>query len=181
MRKTLLTLIILALAYCQLAQAQDLPVDSKTEKITFIEVVDATGLSSEELFTTLKNWGISKGFKVKSENASEGEIVFDANLPVEYTRVKGKIEQSAVACTFSLFAKEGKFRYVISNFVHIDPNPTLSGGKLELPSPACGPSMSMGNWNLIKTKTKTSIETLVTDIKKTVKQVQNDPARDKNW
>lgn len=181
MLKKLFAFIISALACCTLAKAQDLPIDSKTEKVTFIEVIDATGLDGSELFTTLKNWGLSKGFKVKSENASEGEIVFDANLPVEYSRVKGKIEQSNVACTFSLFAKDNRFRYVISNFVHVDSNPTLSGGKLELPSPACGPSMSLFNWNLIKTKTKSSVETLVIDLKKTIKQVQNDPARDKDW
>lgn len=171
----------MAIIFCQLSQAQDLPIDSKTEKITFIEVVDATGLNAAELFTTLKNWGISKGYKIKSENASEGEIVFDANLPIDYTRVKGKTQQSTVACTFSLFAKENKFRYVISNFVHSDPDPTLSGGKLELPSPACGPSMSLGNWNVIKSKTKSSIEAFIIDLKKVVKQVQNDPARDKDW
>ncbi|MBX9851361.1 MAG: DUF4468 domain-containing protein [Cytophagaceae bacterium] len=181
MRKILLSLFFVFAALIA-TQAQNLPVDQKTGKITYIEVVDATGMSAKDLYKTAKDWGTSKGYKIKKEDEATGEIVFEGSLPVEYTGVKGKPETGNVNFTFSVFIKEGKYRYIVTDFIHAGATPAVSGGKLESATPSCGAAgMTSATWLLIKKKTQVGMEASVADLKRVVKEVQNDPAKKSDW
>lgn len=180
--KRLILPFILLFSLVSFIKAQNLPVDSKTGKITYLEVVDATGMTAKDLFTAAKDWGTSKGYKIKSENEATGEIVFEGSLPVDYIGVKGKPEQGKVNHTFSVFLKDGKYRYIVTDFVHegVDNGPT--GGKLESNSPACGPGrMTSATWLLVKKKTQSGIEAQIADLKRVIKEIQNDPAKKSDW
>ncbi|MFN6944871.1 MAG: DUF4468 domain-containing protein [Cytophagaceae bacterium] len=163
-------------------KAQDvLPIDEATEKVMFIEVVDATGITGKELYKVMKDWALSKGLKIKEENAAEGEMQFGGVLEVPYERVKGKSEPGNVSYNFYLFAKDNKYRYVITDFVHAGTNATVSGGKLENQTPECGPTINQANWLVIKKKTRAGMDELVEELRKKVKAAQNDPTKKKDW
>jgi hypothetical protein len=179
MKKTI-TIFFLTLFFSSL-NAQDLPINEATEKVTFMEVVDATGLNSKEVYKELKNWAKAHDFKLKEEKSEEGELEYSATLSVPYERVKGKPEPSTISFNVFLFAKENKYRFILTDFVHEGTNATISGGKLENINPECGPSVNNVNWKFIKTKTKSGVEELLEDLRKKMKAAQNDPARKKDW
>lgn len=179
MRK--ITLLLSFIFFSVLAKAQDLPVNPDTEKVTFMEVVDATGLNAKELYKVMKEWADAKGLKLKEDKADEGEIIFSGTLSVPYERVKGKPEPGNVLFTTYLFGKDDKYRFIFTDFSHEGINASMSGEKLENPTPACGPSISNTNWVFIKKKTHASIDELIEDLKKKIKATQNDPAKNKDW
>jgi hypothetical protein len=177
---------ITLLFFCFLAvvfvHAQNLPVDSKTGKITYLEVVDAAGMSAKDLYKAAKDWGTSKGYKIKKEDEATGEIVFEGNLPMEYTGVKGKPETGNVSHSFSVFCKEGKYRFIVTDFVHNGDKGAPSGGKLESATPACGAAgMTSATWVTIKKKTQSGMEANVADLKRVIKEIQNDPSKNSDW
>jgi hypothetical protein len=179
MKKIILSLF--PLFYAALVLSQNLPVDSKTGKITYLEVVDATGMSAKDLFKAVKDWGVSKGYKIKKEDEAAGEIVFDAKLPVEYTGVKGKPETGNVTHSFSVFCKDGKYRFIVTDFVHVGDKDFPSGGKLESATPACGAAgMTSATWLLIKKKTQSGMEANIADLKRVIKEIVN-PSKNSDW
>lgn len=179
--KKILTLPFLLLLTTSLF-SQELPVDAKTGKITYIEVVDATGLSSKELYQAMKEWAKENGLKMKEDKEAEQEMIFEEAIPVEYARIKGKNEMSEVSDLVYLMAKDNKYRYIFTDFVHEGSEKGLSGGKLENKTPECGYSgINAANWNVIKKKTASEMDAKVTSLKKRIKEIQNDPARNKDW
>ena len=165
-----------------LVNAQDMPVDSKTGKITYLEVIETPGLTAKDLYKIAKDWAQSKGLKPTKESEAEGELVYDGTLPMDYERTKGKIEKSKVTFKFSIFTKEGKYRYIVTDLVQIGLNPSVTGGKMESATPACSLSgINAANWSYIKKRTQAGIEATVADLKRVIKEAQNDPAKSKDW
>ena len=166
------------------AQAPALPVDAGTHKITFLEVVDATGMTSAQLYTLTKEWATKQGLTVKEDVANE-KLVFDGVNAMDYPNVgvngqdKGKVKY-----TYSVFFKDGKARYIMTDFIHenVDPKAAANGGRLELVTPECGSGkMSAKGWQTIKSKTGTHAKTLTDDYKRVVKEFQNNPANKNDW
>jgi hypothetical protein len=181
MKKLILSFALL-IAVISLVGAQNLPIDKNTGKITYLEVVDATGMTAKDLYKVAKDWGVSKGYKIKKEDDATGEIVFEGTTPMEYAGVKGKMESGNVNYTFSVFLKEGKYRFIVTDFVHAGATAAVSGGKLESATPACGPSgMTSASWVLIKKKTQGAMEAATADLKRVIKETQNDPAKKSDW
>ena len=179
--KKIVVFLLLLVCVSQLS-AQDLPVDIKTGKVTYMEVVEADGMSAKELYSVLKEWALANGLKIKEEKEAGGEIYFDGVLPMEYERIKGRNEACKVNYEAYLMVKEGKYRYIFTDFVQVASESSLTGGKLENVTPDCGYSgINSGNWNKIKHTTASTMEKLVYDLKKKVKEVQNDPLRNKDW
>ena len=181
MKKILLFCWLLSLV--AFSYSQNLPVNDKTGKITYLEVVDASGMSTKNLYQAAKDWGASKGYKIQKEDEAAGEIVFEASLPVDYAGVKGKMESGNVNHSFSVFCKDGKYRYIVTDFVHEGADKDFpSGGKLESATPACGAAgMTSASWVLIKKKTQSGIEANIADLKRVIKEIQNDPAKNSDW
>ena len=65
MSKILLTLSLLVTIYS--SKAQDLPVNAKSGKITFMKTVDATGLTAQELYDIAKEWGGKQNFTIEED------------------------------------------------------------------------------------------------------------------
>jgi hypothetical protein len=162
--------------------AQNLPVDAGTGKITYLEVVDASGVKPVDLLKVVKEWATKQGFTLKEETADK--LVYNASANVDYPNINGSAtEKSAVTFTLSVFIKDGKYRYIATDFVHVgDVKVKASGGKLENVSPDCGATkMTSKSWVLIKTKTNSNLLTLTSDLKRVVKEFQNDPANKSDW
>ena len=161
-----------------------LPVDAGTHKVTYLEVVDATGVTAANLYKLTKEWAVKQGLTIKEDVANE-KLVFDGVNLMDYPNVgangqdKGKVKY-----TYSVFFKDGKARYIMTDFVHenADPKAAANGGRLELVSAECGSSkMSAKGWQTIKAKTGTHAKTLTDDYKRVIKEYQNNPANKTDW
>jgi hypothetical protein len=93
------------------------------------------------------------------------------------------IEKGQVTFTASIFVKDGKYRYIFTDFVHVgDVKTKASGGKLENVNPDCGSTkMSSKSWVLIKNKTASNATILTNDLKRVEKEFQNNPANKSDW
>jgi len=181
--KKLVTLFILVLVF-QFSNAQDFPINQSTGKITYLEVVDAAGLAPKDLYEVAKKWGADQKYTVTEDKANES-IVFKASTAVEYPSVSGSSnDKGRVEFSFSIFIKDGKYRYIFTDLEHKAEGKLVGvdGGKLENVSPDCGKGrMSAKGWVTIKTKADANLKALVTDLKRVVKESQNDPAKKTDW
>lgn len=181
MRHLLLSISVFFGITCSLF-AQNLPVDAGTGKITYLEVVDAAGVKPADLTKVVKEWATKQGFTLKEETADK--LVYNASTTVEYPNVNGSAnEKSPVTFTLSVFIKDGKYRYIATDFFHVgDAKSKASGGKLENVSPECGATkMTSKSWVFIKNKTNSNMVTLTNDLKRVVTEFQNDPANKSDW
>lgn len=176
--------ILFSLTYSSLCTiAQDLPVNDKTGKITYMEVVEAKGMKAAEVYKTLNEWCVSAGFKEIKKDDVLLESTYSGSYQLDYPSTKpGRTDKGKVNFTVMVFGKDDKYRYIISDFVHEGLEGAASGSKLEAVQPECGKAgMVPGNWTLIKNKTKAQLDTWIKEMKKKVLEVQNDPSKNKDW
>ena len=159
---------------------QDLPVDQNTGKITYIEVVDAAGLSAKDMYAVAKKWGGDKKFTIKEDKDGES-VIFNGSTPVEYPNVSGNNnDKGKVTFTCSIFLKEGKYRFIFTDVFHVAEGKVVGsdGGKLENVSPDCGKlKMSAKGWVTIKGRADVGLKALVADLKRVMNDAQNDIAK----
>ncbi len=182
MIKKLFLVALFCLGSLGYASAQTLPVDAGTGKITYLEVVDASGASPEDLGKVVKEWATKQGFIIKED--ATNKLVYDAFSVIEYPGVSGStLEKGKVKFSLSVFFKDGKYRYILTDFVHEgDVKTKANGGKLENVNPDCGATkMSGKGWVTIKNKTASNMKVLTDDLKRVIKEFQNDPANKSDW
>ena len=160
----------------------ELPIDEKTGKVTFTEVVDASGLMAKQIFDITKAWGDTKGFTVLEETDG-GKIKFNASIKVYYPAPKsGPTEEGVVNFSFFVGCKDGKYRYILTDYVHTGKKRSTNGGKIEASKPACGmTTMSSRGWVTIKNESKKKTDKLLNDLKRVIKEDQNDPEKNDDW
>lgn len=163
--------------------AQNLPVYDKTNKVTFLDVVDAEGMDAKELYEVIKEWSNeNEGWEVVKDEAGD-EIIYNARVEVYYPAPEGGGNESGYVnftCTF--FFKDGKYRYVMSDFVHEGKGKSPNGGALEEKTPECGKiKMSGRGWVTIKNETHQKVKELIDALGQRVTEVRNDPTRVEDW
>jgi hypothetical protein len=165
------------------SNAQDLPVNDKTGKITYMEVVESKGMKAAEVYKTLNEWCVSVGFKEIKKDDALLESTYSGSFQLDYPSTKpGRTDKGKVNFTVMIFGKDDKYRYIISDFVHEGLEGAANGNKLEAVQPECGKAgMVPGNWTLVKNKTKAQLDTWIKEMKKKVLEVQNDPSKNKDW
>jgi hypothetical protein len=182
--KRSLKLLTALLFLVNVSFGQDLPVDQNTGKITYLEVVDAAGLTSKDIYAVAKKWATDKKFVIKEDKENE-TLVYTGTTPVEYPNVSGNaMDKGKVTFSFSIFAKEGKYRFIVTDLVHTAEGKVAGadGGKLENVSPDCGKmKMSAKGWVTIKGKADANLKALIADLKRVEKEAKNDPAKKSDW
>jgi len=182
--KRSLKLLSVLLLLVNLSFGQELPVDQKTGKITYIEVVDAAGLTASDMYAVAKKWGNDKKFTLKEDKENES-VLFNGSTPVEYPNASGNNnDKGKVSFTCYVFLKDGKYRFIFTDLVHTAEGKVVGsdGGKLENVSPDCGKTkMSAKGWVTIKAKADVNLKALVADLKRVMKETQNDPAKKSDW
>lgn len=181
MRKIGLMLIMLY-SFLVVSAQNELPIDENTGKVTFMEVVEAEGLTAKQVFDITKDWAMKKGFAV-IEETDGAKLKFNAFVKVYYPAPKsGPTEEGNVKFTFFVGCKDGKFRYILTDYVHTGKKRGTDGGKLESSKPACGNiSMSSRGWVTIKNESKKKTDKLLEDLKRVIKEDQNDPEKNDDW
>lgn len=170
-----------------LAFAQLPPTDEATGKYTFMDKVMAEKLKAKEIVEVVTKYGKDEtnatGKEQKWEIAeTEADMVkFNAKMTVSYPGTKGGTNlEGTISFTVRVDAKDGKYRYIITDFEHSEAHG--SGGKLELVSAECGTSrMAPASWKKIKGLVTTQTNAIVEDIKRIVREYENDPARNDDW
>ncbi len=156
-----LILLILLLPLTLLGQDIDLPFNKETGKVIYEGVVEVDSNSADQLYAKAKLW-LANSF-VKSKNVIDLDdptsktIVANGNAPVIIMGNLGKEDGGYVSFKLSLFFKDGRYKYVLTNFEHVYNGGKAgygSGGNIENETPACGKFyLTMKNWNRIKEQT----------------------------
>ncbi len=108
--------------------AQVLPVDSITGRITYTGVVQVDSASADELFSRATLWYASTFTSAKTamelSDRATGVIVSDpkVNFPAYFIMNNGtRRESGSVRFSLKIQCKEGRFRYTLTDLVHVHP------------------------------------------------------------
>ncbi len=178
MKKIILTSCLFILA--NVTNGQKLPVNTKSGKITFIKTVDATGLSAQQIFDVAKKWGSEKNLTLKS-NKLNGQLVYDAEFEVSYPATKSTTKiNGSIHYKFQIDTKEGKYRYVLLDFIHT--GAPEDGGALENKEPNCKfTNISLRSWTVVKQSTNKQALKIIKSLTDKIKAEQNDPTKSDDW
>lgn len=99
-------------------QAINLPIDSITKNITYTNVVNVDSLSKNELFSRAQEWVVktynSGKDVVQLSDKDNGKLIGNGALDVSWKNMSGYIKY-----TISIYVKDGKYKYEITNLHHI--------------------------------------------------------------
>ncbi len=180
MRK--LGVFVCSVLLMSLSFAQNLPKNEKTGKVTYMEVVSADGADLAALHKLVKEWGEEKGWTI-TENVDGSKVKFDAFTKFAYPSADGgKMEEGTVQFTLAVMFKDGRYRYIATDFVHVSDVKGHNGGKLEGISPECSKTKVSGRaWVHIKNTTDKRLKAFSADINRIIREHKNDPENDDNW
>lgn len=176
-----LVLGVIALSLAMIVNAQELPVNEETGKVTWINVAEAGNVKAKESYDVIKKWAEGNKNLIISEDEAGSKLFFKGRHAVSYPAVTGGISNDGtVEFVLQFFFKEGKYRYIVTDFVHS--GKYGNGGKLENVKPEDGYSrVSERAWNMIRNQTYDKSTAMITDFTKKVTEFQNDPARSDDW
>jgi hypothetical protein len=110
-----LILLILLLSPL-LAWGQIFHIDPTTHKLTYTEVTEVAGAPQSELYDRARRWfDFQYAYATDvalSEHEEEGELRIQSELPLKVSPGSSGV----VRYTFTLSVKEGKYRYLITDF-----------------------------------------------------------------
>lgn len=101
----------------------ELPIDSNTNKISFTEIVIVDSLSNkQELFSIAREW-FAKTYNsaisvIQMEDKESGKIVGKAKMQIYRKGTLGNMEYGHVNYTITINVKDGRYKYLISDFHH---------------------------------------------------------------
>lgn len=119
-------LFIVAILVSQFSFTQ---IDSLSLPISFEKVVVVDSISSDELFNRAKMWFVTS-FKdanavIQNESKEDGMIVGKGQFNfVPTILVSSNLIKGPVSYTVTIMVKEGRYKYVISNFIHTSSSPS---------------------------------------------------------
>lgn len=187
MKKNILICILLSLSFIMFSEkkvwkdpnAKGLfPLDTNG-KIVYTEVIEMQNVTKDALYSRAYEW-FTKAFNsaqnvIQMQDKENGKIIgkgiFDdinSPGPLGMAGVKGYVK-----FTISIYLKDGKYKYEITDFVHEGiwtgapyGNPS-NGGALENEKPDCGRSViSLGKWEKVKIKANECALLLIESLKK---------------
>jgi hypothetical protein len=161
--------------------AQDLKVDPETNKVTYWEVVDVAGASADDLFSKAKNFGTVDKENILINDNAEKIYSTKSHFTVTYpSPMKGLNHTGIVEYVLTVYAKDGKYKYVFTDFMH--KSPKGDGGEVSRSIPACGKyTLVPAGWGTIKKLTAEEAEKLVVALKKGLGNPAKNSVNNTNW
>jgi hypothetical protein len=153
-------------------------------EIEYTEVVSVDSVSKDALYSRAKTF-VASAFNsstdvTKLDDPATSTLITKGFLPRIYLNPFNRTQGGHVQFTFTIQAKDGRYRYSVKDLQHIETGTGLvvSGGPLESEKPAKG--MSKKSWRHIKKESHSQITGFIDELKKTM--AANSPASDKdNW
>ncbi|HZK69306.1 MAG TPA: DUF4468 domain-containing protein [Paludibacter sp.] len=179
--KNLILITLLLIPCFSFAQEVQLPINPKTQKIEYTDLVkvDST-LTSDELYTRARSW-FATAFKsannvIQMEDKSTGIIIGKGNFSI---REQFGLASGHVSFTIKTQVKDGRYKYWINDFVH-DASKGQIGGNLENEKPLCGTMIMMRKyWGKVKEMTDAKMITMIQDLNEQMKKPSS--GKSDNW
>jgi hypothetical protein len=166
MKNISLLLLLVGLSVVRVSAQASFPVDADTKKITYTEVVNVGSVKKTELLKRAQTWATTTSCAPANHQAA-GEYRCKGKFTVQYPSIApGKTDKGTVTFIATIYGKDGKYKYVLTDFTHQDVLGRGDGGKLENETPECGKFiMSTNSWNKIKEQTQSKMDELVASLK----------------
>jgi len=163
-----------------LADGTPLPYDAETHLITYQGVVDAPGLTQAQLYTRAQDWlaKVTSATSVPQAPATTDQLVGKGTWPVTVSNMMVTYPAGVVAYTLTLYLKEGRYKYVLTNLTHASDGSNeyvLAAGPLEQDH---AQPIAMGvkrHWQGVRKQADTSARKLVIDLQNAMKGPAKDP------
>lgn len=184
------------------SQNINFPIDTATGKIMFSEVIYLDSVSKATLYIKAREWFV-KSFKsskavLELEDIEAGKLIGKGNFTAmteesmndnEFIKRKGLVskelrekknkgEVGSVSFLISLYIKDGRYKYEITDLSHKGMTTTVAGytatqpdgGDLSNIDPVCSYSewMPKIRWKNIKVNSLVTIQSLIADLKSTM-------------
>jgi hypothetical protein len=165
MIKQLLMWSLLFVVFTSNLNAQNLPTDSETKKITFQETVDIDSLTKDVLYERAKQW--IKNY-YKSDRYDMNDVVKSRLMKESYFVIKLTYDykyksDNNVTYMLTLECKEGKYRYTFTDFRFFT---VKSGPKSVLPLEGSYAKLNTQNKGEAVTQINSEIALIIEDMKK---------------
>ncbi|HSZ24360.1 MAG TPA: DUF4468 domain-containing protein [Cytophagaceae bacterium] len=162
--KKLFTCSLILFAFLAKAQTKTFPIDSASKKIMYSEVIQLNGVTKDELYKRAKNLGVA-GNGTQKDDPAQGLYMYKGFLNVSYPAPQPGLQHSGkVEYLVTLACKDGRYKYIITNFVHSGEK--ASGGKLEGSLPECGKLiLTLAAWGSIKKQTMEQMDKFIKNLK----------------
>lgn len=175
-----LVLGTVAMLFATTMMAQELPIDPKTGKVTYMEVMETGNVTAAEAKEVVRKWA-SKQPTFTTTTDETDKTYYKGRHKVNYPATKGSVSNTGdINFTLQFFYKDGKFRYIMTDFVHVSKYGNGGDVKNEKPDAGYG-KISERAWNSIKQQTIEKSEAMIEEITSAIKEFQNDPARSDDW
>jgi hypothetical protein len=161
--------------------AQEFSINEKTGKISYEGIVKIDGASATDLYIKANEWFAttfnSASNVIQMQDKDAGKIIGKAAIEVENRGYPNGVFDFTIKFT----AKEGRYRYVLTDIAHDKRGSALngSGGAIENEKPACG-SMTMfkSHWNKLKEKAHNKLTALSKDLTNHMSATNNEAGDD---
>ncbi len=164
MKKIYTIALFTIFAFAAKAQTKVFPIDTATKKITYAEVIQIEGATKEVLYKRSKNLGIA-GAGTQKDDAAQGLYTYKGSFKVTYPSPQyGLSHTGTVEYLVTVASKDGRYKYIITNFLHLKEG--ANGGKLEGTLPECGKyTLTQAGWGSIKKQTMEQMDKFIRNLK----------------
>lgn len=166
-----------ALADYDPADALAPPLDASTHRIAYQGVVQVPGTTQADLLARARAW-VAKTYDQQSaqltrDDAASGQLQLQgtqlAHVYQDFQGIPRRTYAGVVHYALSIYVKDGRYKYVLTDFVHEAQNsPTLrSGGPLEAKRASLYGYAGLGsfeNWSELKTEALRNARALVASL-----------------
>jgi len=173
------TCLALFLITSMSAFGQELPINAKTGKVSYENIIKAEGSSASDLYVLANTW-FTKTFSstnagIVNADKEAGKIIAKGVIPVRIANIYMGYGAGGFDFTITFTAKEGRCRYVITDIKHDGKETTMhSGGIIENEKPECGSkNMSKKKWNNLKAQVHDNLTSLSKDFEQHMSDVSS--------
>lgn len=123
--------VLLLISKSLTCQISILPIDSATGQVSYIGVVNVDSANAKDLLNRSKNWFVHTFVSSKQviqnididNNIITGKALMPAHAKYMVDRTWGKVN-----FTISIFCKDNRYKYIISDFIHEGDSYATSAG-----------------------------------------------------
>ncbi|MBC7920451.1 MAG: DUF4468 domain-containing protein [Ferruginibacter sp.] len=178
MKKSGFIVFLLGLGALRASAQVPFPVEEGTRKITYTEVVTIDKVKKGELLKRAQSWAAGGQYAPAKQQVAD-QYQCRGQVKVSYPSITaGKTDKGLVTYSAAVYCKDGKYKYVLTDFSHQGLDGRGDGGALENSTPACGKFiLSLASWNKIKEQTHAEAENAVASLKAALEKGPAPPAK----
>lgn len=104
------------------ADAASLPIDAQTKRITYEGVVEVSGVNKIELYRRAYEW-VAKAYRsandvIQMQDKEAGQLVAKGSMRATGRSLGMTMDAGAVRHTLTIYVKDGRYKYVLTNLSH---------------------------------------------------------------